>query len=127
MKLSIILIVSLLTFSMQSTYAKLNMLPTMDILEEVSIAGEREKITTFLNKEEVKSEMIKNGVSHDEAIKRVASLSNSEVRDLSNQISKAQAGGDIGVGGVLGAIVLIFLILLVTDILGLTKVYPFTR
>ena len=34
-----------------------------------------------------------------------------------------EAGGD----GIVGAIVLVFIVLLVTDILGYTKVFPFTR
>ena len=75
----------------------------------------------------MKNELSKNGVNYDEAIKRVASLSDMEVKNLSLQIDNAKAGGDFGIGGVLGAIVLIFLILLVTDILGFTKVYPFTK
>jgi len=35
--------------------------------------------------------------------------------------------GTGALGTVVGAIVLIFLVLLVTDILGFTKVFPFTR
>jgi hypothetical protein len=31
------------------------------------------------------------------------------------------------VGEILGAIVLVFIVLLITDILGYTKVFPFTR
>jgi hypothetical protein len=37
-------------------------------------------------------------------------------------MDKAPAGG-----GIIGAIVLVFLVLLLTDILGFTKVFPFTR
>ncbi|MCP1315874.1 PA2779 family protein, partial [Halomonas sp. 707D7] len=32
-----------------------------------------------------------------------------------------------GAGGVVGALFAVFVILLITDILGLTDVYPFTR
>ncbi|MBC7727858.1 MAG: PA2779 family protein, partial [Microbacteriaceae bacterium] len=39
-------------------------------------------------------------------------------------LDTAPAGAD---GGVIGVIVFIFVLLLVTDILGLTKVFPFTR
>jgi hypothetical protein len=38
------------------------------------------------------------------------------------QIDAAPAGGDV-----VGVLFTIFIILLVTDILGLTKVFPFTR
>ena len=46
-----------------------------------------------------------------------------EVLALADQLDHAPAGAS----GVLGAIVFIFLLLLITDILGFTKVYPFTR
>ena len=36
------------------------------------------------------------------------------------------AGGD-GIGALVGAAVLIFLVLLLTDILGFTHVFPFTK
>jgi hypothetical protein len=57
---------------------------------------------------------------------RVAALSDDQARDLAARIDQLPAGGD-GVGDVLGVFVLIFVILLITDILGLTKVFPFTR
>jgi hypothetical protein len=53
----------------------------------------------------------------------VAALSDDEAAALAQQVDALPAGGD----GLVGALVLIFVVLLVTDILGLTKVYPFTR
>ncbi len=41
---------------------------------------------------------------------------------MATQIENAPAGS-----GIIGAIILVFLVLLLTDILGFTKVYPFTR
>ena len=41
---------------------------------------------------------------------------------MAAQIDQAPAGGDA-----LGVIVTIFVVLLITDILGFTKVFPFTR
>jgi len=62
------------------------------------------------------------GVSVDAARARVAALTDAEAAHVAAQIDQAPAGGDV-----LGVIVTIFLVLLVTDILGLTKVFPFTR
>ena len=62
------------------------------------------------------------GVSLDAARARVAALTDAEAAHVAAQIDQAPAGGDV-----LGVIVTIFLVLLVTDILGLTKVFPFTR
>jgi len=62
------------------------------------------------------------GVNPAEAGKRVAALSDQELASLSDRIDRLPAGGDLF--GTLGAI---FVILLITDILGFTKVFPFTR
>jgi hypothetical protein len=62
------------------------------------------------------------GVSVEAARARVAALTDAEAAQVAAQIDQAPAGGDV-----LGVIVTIFLVLLVTDILGLTKVFPFTR
>ena len=43
-------------------------------------------------------------------------------RDLAGKVGTAPAGA-----GIVGALVFVFVVLLVTDILGLTKVFPFTR
>lgn len=62
------------------------------------------------------------GVSVDEARARVAALTDAEAAHVAAQIDSAPAGGDA-----LGVILTIFVILLITDILGFTKVFPFTR
>jgi hypothetical protein len=46
-----------------------------------------------------------------------------EAAQLVSNIDELPAGGI----GIVGAIVLVFLVLLVTDILGYTKVFPFTK
>jgi hypothetical protein len=127
LQLALILIFSLLTFSVQASTSELKMISTMDILNENSSALAREDIISFMKSEKVQNELVKQGVNPAEALKRVATLSNSEVKNLSDQIKKAQAGGDFGVGSIIGAFVFIFIVLLITDILGLTKVFSFTR
>ena len=49
-------------------------------------------------------------------------MSDSEVAQLAGRIDQAPAGGDV-----LGILFTVFIVLLVTDIMGLTKVFPFTR
>jgi len=62
------------------------------------------------------------GVSVESARERVAALTDAEAAHVAAQIDQAPAGGDA-----LGVILTIFVILLITDILGFTKVFPFTR
>lgn len=62
------------------------------------------------------------GVSEVTAAERVAGLSDIELERLATQLDEQPAGGDI-----LGTVVFVFLILLVTDILGFTDVFPFVK
>lgn len=87
----------------------------------VSSSGERERIATFLEREDVRQQLQAQGVSPREVQARVAALTDEEAAQLAGRIDSLPAGG------VLGLLLLIFVILLITDILGLTKVFPFTR
>jgi hypothetical protein len=83
----------------------------------------RDRIASALVRPEVQSQLEKMGVAVSDAQSRVAALSDSEAAMLASKMDSMPAGGD----SILGIIVFIFVLLLVTDLLGLTKVYPFTR
>lgn len=82
---------------------------------------DRARIVSALSREDVQSALIARGIDPAQAQSRVALLSDDEASTLASKLDTAPAGGFIGV------IVFIFLVLLLTDILGFTKVYPFTR
>lgn len=86
------------------------------------LSGERARVTTFLEREEVRAQLAAKGVSLADAKARVAALSDEEVGRLAGQIDSLPAGGDV-----LGILLTVFIVLLITDILGFTKVFPFTR
>ena len=89
-----------------------------------SLAGDadRDKVSEFLQREDVRQALVQQGVSADEALARVKALSDAEVAALAERVDQAPAGA-----GIVGALLTVFVILLITDILGLTKVFPFTR
>lgn len=95
--------------------------------EQVVASGnsqqERAKLAAALDRPEVQAQLEKFGINQSDAQARIAALTDAEVASVSHQIDNLPAGGD----GVVGALVFIFIVLLVTDILGLTKVFPFTR
>jgi hypothetical protein len=82
----------------------------------------RDKLNALLAREDVRSGLAERGLSAELAQDRVKAMTDEEVATLAGRIDQAPAGGDI-----LGLLFTVFIILLVTDILGLTKVYPFTR
>ncbi len=81
-----------------------------------------QKVHTALARDDVTAAMKKLGVSPQEVGDRVAALSDDEINTLSERMDRLPAGGDF-----LATVGFIFVILLITDILGFTKVFPFTR
>src|SRR5687768_13800549 len=79
------------------------------------LSGERARVTTFLEREEVRAQLAAKGVSLADAKARVAALSDEEVGRLAGQIDSLPAGGDV-----LGILLTVFIVLLITDILGFT-------
>lgn len=88
----------------------------------VDIATQRAELSQFLARTDVQTQLVSLGVDSQQAASRVAALSDDEVQQLHGKMQTLPAGGDI-----LGTLVFIFLVLLVTDLLGLTNVYPFVR
>ena len=86
--------------------AQNQMISTSAVLEELSRTEAEQNVRDYLQRSEVQAELVKRGVSADEAASRLASLSEREIKQLSTQVQQAQAGGDI-----LLAILLIVLII----------------
>jgi NaMN:DMB phosphoribosyltransferase len=79
-------------------------------------------VNQYLARDEVRQAMLGQGVTPQAALERVAAMSDAEVAQLAGRIEQAPAGGDV-----LGILFTVFIVLLVTDIMGFTKVFPFTR
>lgn len=86
----------------------------------------RERIASLLERHELQDRLAAYGVKASDVKARIAALTDDEVAQLAGQIGQAPAGGDAA-GALIGAAVLVFLVLLITDILGYTHVFPFTK
>lgn len=84
--------------------------------------GARDRLATLLDRADLAAALEARGVSPAAAQARVAALTDDEAAEVLARVDQLPAGGDV-----VGALFAVFVILLVTDILGLTKVFPFTR
>lgn len=96
------------------------------VAETQSVAGDRAFVNEFMNRADVRAQFESFGVNAKEADLRVAALSDAEVSKLAGQIKSSPAGQG-ALGAIIGALVLIFIVLLITDLLGFTSVFGFTR
>jgi len=116
------IVAGLLIVSMGGLTAPLPALAGIVSTDTVVAGAERERLASMLERSEVQERLQALGVDSANAKARVAALSDAEAAQLAAQLDELPAGGDI-----LGAAVLIFLVLLVTDMMGYTKIFPFTR
>ena len=93
------------------------------VSSEALVAGtQQERLAGLLERSDVRAQLQAYGVSPAQAQERVAALSDEEAARLAARLDELPAGGDL-----LGAAVLVFLVLLFTDVMGYTKIFPFTR
>lgn len=90
--------------------------------EALVTGAPQERLAGLLERGDVQARLKAYGVDPVQAQARVAALSDEEAARLAAQIDELPAGGDV-----LGAAVIVFLVLLFTDIMGYTKIFPFTR
>lgn len=91
-------------------------------VQTASLSTGHQRLNAALDRADLAAALQARGVSVDEMRSRVAALTDVEASQMLAQIDSAPAGADV-----LGLLFSVFIILLVTDILGLTKVFPFTR
>ena len=115
------LLASLLILSLTGLSVPLPAQAAMLGTEVALTSSHRDAIHGMLDRADVRAQLEARGVSPAEVKARVAALTDEEAAQIAQRIDEMPAGG------ILGLILLVFVILLLTDILGLTKVFPFTR
>ena len=122
-----ILVVSMCSLGLPVPVAQAELVAT----DRIEGAGQaplpaRERLDSLLDRTDVRAALERHGVSADDARARVNALSDDEVERLAARFDSLPAAGN-GFESVLWIGFLVFVILLVTDILGFTKVFSFTR
>jgi len=94
------------------------------VATEAVITGvERGRIASVLQRNEVQTRLRAMGVDPAEVQARVAALSDEDAAQLAARLDELPAGGS----DFLLLALIVFLVLLFTDIMGYTKIFPFTR
>lgn len=115
------LILSILLINMSFGTATAGMLGNAAIMAQSEQTAEREAVLGQLQRSDVREQLLAMGVQPEAVETRVRQLSDSEVARLNQQIADAPAAGS----SVLGAIVLIFIVFVITDVIGATNIFSF--
>ncbi len=102
------------------------MIGTETVMDSARGREAREYLHQLLARKDVQNAFIAQNIDPIEARARIDSLSDDEVIRLADQIDQLPAGG--GAIEVLLVIILVgFIVLVITDITGLTDVFPFIK
>lgn len=85
------------------------LISTQEAVETFNRSLGEKNIHDFLNRGEVKNKLIALGYNPEDAQRRIASLSEREVKRLNDDIQKATLAGDVG--GILVVVLLVLLII----------------
>jgi len=99
-----------------------SMLGTGPLIEAEQSAVDRDRLLAQLEREEVREQLQALGVQPEFAAERIARMTDAEIRMLSEQLDELPAGA-----GLLGVALFIVLLLVITDALGITDIFPFVH
>jgi len=116
----------MMAVSMPLGVAQAALVSTDQIIDKSEAAADRARVTAFLQREDVRRQLETMGVAPDEATARVAGLSDAEVRQVAARVDELPAGQSVATALISAALV-IFIVLLITDLMGLTDVFPFVK
>ena len=107
--------------------ARAELVSTESVLTDASTSpGTRDRAHALLARAEVARELADLGIDPEQAKARVDALSDAELAAVVGRLDELPAGGDAA-GAILGALLIVFIVLLITDIVGATDVFPFVK
>jgi hypothetical protein len=114
----------LLAVPYQSAFAA--MIGTETLIDMARGQEVRDYLSRMMIREDVQTAFTSYGITPLEAKARLDTLSDAEIMRLYNQMEQLPAGGS-SLGTAFIAVGVIFVVLFITDLLGYTDVFSFTR
>lgn len=121
-KMAGVTLVSVTLLGAQLTPAYAAMVDSPTVLQQAQQKMDRAELAALLDRQDVQDQLVAMGVDAAAARERVAAMTDEEVRKLNQGIQEMPAGGDI-----LGFVLAVFIILVITDMLGATDVFGFVH
>ena len=119
----------ILSFFLTAVFAFLQISPAysamvdnQQLLQQANHELSIQEISSLLEQGNVQDRLIAMGVDPQVASERIQSMTAAELAELQVKLEELPAGE-----GVLGAVLVVFIVLVITDMLGATDVFPFVK
>jgi predicted PurR-regulated permease PerM len=111
---------SLLLALMPLLPAQAAMIGNQQIINQNQSHQTRDSLQRLFEQETARQQLQAWGVSPDQIKSRIDSLTNAELARINQQVNDLNAGS-----GVLGILLVIFIVFVITDVIGATDIFPF--
>ena len=106
--------------SIQVLPAQAAMVGTASVIQTETARVDRRQLADMLEREDIRQQLVAMGVDPESAKQRVAMMTDAEVASLNQRLQEIPAGSDV-----LGVLLVIFIVFVITDIIGATDIFPF--
>ena len=116
--LALVLMLSMTSLSVSNVHA--GMVSNHQVMHQAQQANDQAQLLQNLQREDVQAQLAELGVSAADIELRIAQMTPEEISQLNQQMNELPAGA-----GVLGFVLVIFIVFVITDVIGATDIFPF--
>ena len=117
---TLVLILSFSFLILPLSQAQAALVANDQLIQQVQQINDKDVLLQTINRADVQEQLSDMGVSTADIENRINQMTGEEIAQLNQQLNELPAGG-----GVLGVIVLIFVVFVITDVIGATDIFPF--
>jgi hypothetical protein len=101
--------------------AQAQIVDSTTVMQAQQLSYDRNELVAMISSSQIHNHLVSLGVDPENAKSRIANMTQEELKAFNEQVAESQAGGIVGV------VVTVLVVVLVTDLLGITDAYPFIR
>ena len=117
------ILLSITLMSMSFTSAQAAMISNDLVINQVQHNSARTELLQTINRTDVKEQLLNMGVKAEDIESRIKLMTHEEIAQLNQQINELPAGGS----SLLGVLLIIFIVFVITDVIGATDIFPFIK
>jgi len=112
--------IAILSVSFNSVHAA--RVSNEQVISQTEQFNARTQLINTINRADVKQKLLALGVEPEHVANRINQMTTNEIAQLNQQIETLPAGGDL-----LGVLLVIFIVFVITDVIGATDIFPFIK